>query len=400
MYYNNPTVISIIEVVLILVPALLAVAYVTVAERKTMASMQRRLGPNVVGQINRFSIFKSQAGFYHTTSHSGRGKIKNNINLFGYATPSSLIHKFSSSLSSPVFTIPLSPEWITGFIDGEGSFGVQIIKSSLYRIGWTARASFKISLHKKDQKVLEAIRNYLGVGNITADGADGIRFQVSSMAGLLILINYLEQYPLITQKHGDFILWREIILIIQRKEHLTLAGLKAIISHRASLNLGISEELKAAFPEILPSERPLIVNQRIRDPQWLAGFTSAEGCFFINIIKSKEVLVGYQVKLKFQVTQHTRDENLMRSIVSYLGCGNLYFVKSRKVTDYCVVKYSDLIEKIIPFFENYPIIGVKSQDFADFCRVALLMKDRKHITLEGLNQIKHIKAGMNKGRCV
>jgi hypothetical protein len=145
----------------------------------------------------------------------------------------------------------------------------------LYRIGWTARASFKISLHKKDQKVLEAIRNYLGVGNITADGADGIRFQVSSMAGLLILINYLEQYPLITQKHGDFILWREIILIIQRKEHLTLAGLKAIISHRASLNLGISEELKAAFPEILPSERPLIVNQRIRDPQWLAGFTSA-----------------------------------------------------------------------------------------------------------------------------
>ena len=114
MYYNNPTVISIIEVVLILVPALLAVAYVTVAERKTMASMQRRLGPNVVGQIKRFSIFKSQAGFYHTTSHSGRGKIKNNINLFGYATryatPSSFFHKFSSSLSSPVFTIPLTPE--------------------------------------------------------------------------------------------------------------------------------------------------------------------------------------------------------------------------------------------------------------------------------------------------
>lgn len=49
MYYNNPTIISIIEVLLILVPALLAVAYVTVAERKTMASMQRRLGPNVVG---------------------------------------------------------------------------------------------------------------------------------------------------------------------------------------------------------------------------------------------------------------------------------------------------------------------------------------------------------------
>lgn len=41
---------SIIEVLLVTIPVLLTVAYVTVAERKTMASMQRRLGPNIVGQ--------------------------------------------------------------------------------------------------------------------------------------------------------------------------------------------------------------------------------------------------------------------------------------------------------------------------------------------------------------
>jgi NADH-ubiquinone oxidoreductase chain 1 len=49
--------ISIIEVVLVLVPALLAVAYVTVAERKTMASMQRRLGPNAVGYYGLLQAF-------------------------------------------------------------------------------------------------------------------------------------------------------------------------------------------------------------------------------------------------------------------------------------------------------------------------------------------------------
>lgn len=46
-----PTLMSIIEVLLVTIPVLLTVAYVTVAERKTMASMQRRLGPNVVGQL-------------------------------------------------------------------------------------------------------------------------------------------------------------------------------------------------------------------------------------------------------------------------------------------------------------------------------------------------------------
>ena len=52
-----PTVISIVEVLLVIVPALLSVAYVTVAERKTMASMQRRLGPNVVGYYGLLQAF-------------------------------------------------------------------------------------------------------------------------------------------------------------------------------------------------------------------------------------------------------------------------------------------------------------------------------------------------------
>src|ERR1700716_4353812 len=43
------TIVPIIEVLLVVVPALLSVAFVTIAERKTMASMQRRLGPNIVG---------------------------------------------------------------------------------------------------------------------------------------------------------------------------------------------------------------------------------------------------------------------------------------------------------------------------------------------------------------
>lgn len=52
-----PTLISIVEVLLVTVPVLLIVAYVTVAERKTMASMQRRLGPNLVGYYGLLQAF-------------------------------------------------------------------------------------------------------------------------------------------------------------------------------------------------------------------------------------------------------------------------------------------------------------------------------------------------------
>src|SRR5438876_6653937 len=47
----------IIEVLLVVVPALLSVAFVTIAERKTMASMQRRLGPNIVGYYGLLQAF-------------------------------------------------------------------------------------------------------------------------------------------------------------------------------------------------------------------------------------------------------------------------------------------------------------------------------------------------------
>jgi NADH-ubiquinone oxidoreductase chain 1 len=52
-----PSIISIIEVILVTVPVLLTVAFITIAERKTMASMQRRIGPNIVGYYGLLQAF-------------------------------------------------------------------------------------------------------------------------------------------------------------------------------------------------------------------------------------------------------------------------------------------------------------------------------------------------------
>lgn len=185
-------------------------------------------------------------------------------------------------------------------------------------------------------------------------------------------------------------------MVIQ-KEHLTQEGLITIVNIRASINLGLSLELKQSFPNTIPVKKLLVVDQVIRDPEWLAGFTSGEGCFFVNTTKSKTYWSGYQVKLRFQLTQHCRDEGLMRSLVRYFDCGNVYF--SREAVDFIVEKFSELDNKIIPFFEKYLILGVKAQDFKYFCQIAKLIKQDKHRTQSGLNQIHvDLKAGMNKGR--
>ena len=53
----TPLLISIIEILLLILPVLLSVAFITIAERKTMSSMQRRLGPNIVGYYGLLQAF-------------------------------------------------------------------------------------------------------------------------------------------------------------------------------------------------------------------------------------------------------------------------------------------------------------------------------------------------------
>jgi hypothetical protein len=88
----------------------------------------------------------------------------------------------------------------------------------------------------------------------------------------------------------------------------------------------------------------------------------------------------------------------MKSLVEYWGCGKYRERKKGLTGDFEIAKFSDLHDKVIPFFEKYQIVGSKFQDYSDFKKVAELMKNKVHLTEEGLIQIRQIKAGMNRGR--
>ena len=81
-----------------------------------------------------------------------------------------------------------------------------------------------------------------------------------------VIIAHFDKYPLISQKRPDFELLKIAVGYMQG-EHLTMEGLKKIISIKASMNKGLPDGLKEAFPDIIPVARPLVKNQSIPDPQ-------------------------------------------------------------------------------------------------------------------------------------
>jgi hypothetical protein len=73
-------------------------------------------------------------------------------------------------------------------------------------------------------------------------------------------------------------------------------------------------------------------------------------------------------------------------------------IHSKNAFVFKITKLVDLTKKIIPLFEQNPIQGVKKLDYLDFCEVAKLMSEGKHLTSEGLDLIISIKNKMNTKR--
>lgn len=290
----------------------------------------------------------------------------------------------------------LHPWFMTGFIDGEGSFFIKVRRNNTCTTGWAVELIFSLGVDKKDLAILEKIRLSLGVGNITKQGNNIVQYRVSSVNDLQVIIDHFDKYPLITQKFADYLLFKKAFELVKCKEHVRTKGLNQILALKASMNNGLSKELKAAFPNIIPVPRPLILDQKIQDPHWLAGFTSGEGCFSIDIKKGK-TKTGFITTLKLRITQNNRDSDLMKSLVYFLGCGRIE-LGFRNSTVFAVTKISEITDVIIPFFNKYNIIGNKVEDFNDWCKVAKIMVDKTHLTVEGLEDIRLIKAKMNRGR--
>jgi len=91
-----------------------------------------------------------------------------------------------------------------------------------------------------------------------------------------------------TKKRADYELFKSIVDLMCNKEHLSPDGLQKIVNLRASMNNGLSDMLKAAFPETKPVPRLDIEFKGIPNPNWVSGFVEGEGCFLIRVQEHKQ----------------------------------------------------------------------------------------------------------------
>lgn len=103
--------------------------------------------------------------------------------------------------------------WLAGFIDGEGCFGIYKRKDSA---GWIFR--FFIKLRDDDAQILYDCQSYIGgtvrlIASTNPKWGGQVVWSVSSRSDCLKLIELLDEHPLRAKKRLDYALWRRAVFL-------------------------------------------------------------------------------------------------------------------------------------------------------------------------------------------
>jgi hypothetical protein len=121
------------------------------------------------------------------------------------------------------------PQWIVGFVDGEGCFFVGMNNQPRLKGGKQVLPEFTVVQHKRDIALLYNLKTYFQCGVVRVNHGDRMAFRVRGHENLYTkIVPFFEKHKLKSKKRVDFEKFRDVILLMEKKAHLTPEGFAKI----------------------------------------------------------------------------------------------------------------------------------------------------------------------------
>ena len=134
---------------------------------------------------------------------------------------------------------------------------------------------------------------------------------------------------------------------------------------------------------------------------YLAGFADGESTFSVAILKTDSQKFGWALDPCFQVYQHEKQREILDIFKNVFQAGSVYRKSGiHPVLNFCIQSRRSVIEKVIPFFDRYPLV-TKKDSYEKFREIVMAMERGEHLTKEGFERLVRIAYSMNqkgKGR--
>ncbi len=138
----------------------------------------------------------------------------------------------------------INPDWVVGFVDGEGCFFVGIQEHPEMKTGYQVLPEFTVVQHERDIQILYALKKFFKCGVVRQNHGDRYAYRVRKFSNLLKISEFFMKHPLKTKKNVDFRKFRKILILMERKKHLTQEGLREIIDIAMEMNTSNRERLR------------------------------------------------------------------------------------------------------------------------------------------------------------
>jgi hypothetical protein len=238
--------------------------------------------------------------------------------------------------------------WFIGFTEGDGSITV-----------YNNKLRFVIT--QKEGAILYHIQNILGIGTVSKNKDNYYRYSVHNQEEILKLAYIFNGNLVISYRIKQLSLWLTIL---------------------TQLNYNIIFNNEPVYPTL--------------NDAWLSGFTDAEGCFNVTIQKRKESKLGDRVILRYILDQNNFYNNFI--YISSLFNGGYTQLRSKNKNNEhyrFTINSFKIIELVIIYFNKFPLKTLKLINYNKWINIYLLILDKKHLTEEGLKQIKLMKKEIN-----
>jgi hypothetical protein len=128
---------------------------------------------------------------------------------------------------------------------------------------------------------------------------------------------------------------------------------------------------------------------------YVSGYVDGEGCFTVSISPRATLRVGWEVRPSLSVSQNGDRAEVLHVIQAYFGCGSIRPDRSDKTLKWETRRLDDLVGRVIPHFEHFPLLSGKRHDFERFAAVCRLAAAGAHRSVDGLVEIVALAREMN-----
>jgi hypothetical protein len=122
-------------------------------------------------------------------------------------------------------------------------------------------------------------------------------------------------------------------------------------------------------------------------PWYVTGLVEGEGSFCVSFTFRKKLRLGIETRPSFSVSLHRRNLELLQALRRFFGCGAIRYSRADRTYKYEVRSVPDLVKKILPHFERYPLQGEKAKDFQRFAHICRKVHANLHMNPQHLREI-------------